>query len=76
MPVVHGKTRRGALVFDVADVIKDGAILPNAFLSAIHGESDQQMRDRCVAFLDRSRALPYLFDAVTAGVEAGESNRC
>jgi CRISPR-associated protein Cas1 len=76
MPVVHGKTRRGALVFDVADVIKDGAILPNAFLSVINNETDQQMRDRCVAFLDRTRALPYLFDAVSGGIEAGEAARC
>jgi len=76
MPVIHGKTRRGALVFDVADVIKDGAILPNAFLSAQKMESHQQMRDRCVAFLDQTRALPYLFDAVTAGIDVGEEHKC
>jgi CRISPR-associated protein Cas1 len=76
MPVIHGKTRRGALVFDVADVIKDGAILPNAFLSVIKNETDQQMRDRCVAFLDRTQALPYLFDAVSGGIDAGEAARC
>ena len=28
--VMHGKTRRGALVFDVADLIKDAIILPLA----------------------------------------------
>jgi CRISPR-associated protein Cas1 len=26
--VMHGKTRRGALVFDVADLIKDAVVLP------------------------------------------------
>ncbi len=26
--VMHGKTRRGALVFDVADLIKDAIVLP------------------------------------------------
>ena len=32
--VMHGKTRRGALVFDVADLIKDAIILPWAFICA------------------------------------------
>lgn len=32
--VMHGKTRRGALVFDVADLIKDALILPWAFICA------------------------------------------
>jgi len=31
LPVLHGKTRRGGLVFDVADLIKDAHILPLAF---------------------------------------------
>ncbi len=32
--VIHGKTRRGALVFDVADLIKDAIVLPLAFICA------------------------------------------
>lgn len=31
MPLLHGKTRRGALVFDIADPIKDAIIVPVAF---------------------------------------------
>ncbi|WP_342747941.1 type I-F CRISPR-associated endonuclease Cas1f [Ottowia oryzae] len=42
LAVLHGKTRRGGLVFDVADLIKDAAILPQAFLSAMRGDEDQQ----------------------------------
>lgn len=30
-PLLHGKTRRGALVFDVADMIKDAYVMPLAF---------------------------------------------
>ncbi|WP_297442655.1 type I-F CRISPR-associated endonuclease Cas1f, partial [Sulfurimonas sp.] len=30
--LMHGKTRRGALVFDVADLVKDALILPWAFI--------------------------------------------
>ena len=32
--VMHGKTRRGALVFDVADLVKDAIVLPWAFVCA------------------------------------------
>ncbi|EFI34395.1 CRISPR-associated protein Cas1 [Desulfonatronospira thiodismutans ASO3-1] len=31
LPVLHGKTRRGALVFDVADLFKDWVVMPVAF---------------------------------------------
>ena len=64
MPVAHGLTRRGALVFDVADMIKDAVILPNAFLSAAEGLSDQQMRNRCIAFMDETKALKLLFETL------------
>lgn len=37
-PVLHGKTRRGALVFDVADLIKDAVVLPQAFISSMKGD--------------------------------------
>jgi CRISPR-associated protein Cas1 len=47
MPVSHGMTRRGALVFDVADIVKDGYILPLAFLYANKGARNQEFRDRC-----------------------------
>lgn len=30
-PMFHGKTRRGALVFDIADTFKDGLSIPVAF---------------------------------------------
>jgi hypothetical protein len=37
LAVLHGKTRRGGLVFDVADLVKDALVLPQAFLSAVKG---------------------------------------
>lgn len=63
-PVLHGKTRRGALVFDVADIIKDALIMPNAFISASLGESDRELRERCINELDKNKALPLLFEIV------------
>ncbi|WP_434778746.1 type I-F CRISPR-associated endonuclease Cas1f [Neisseria sp. Ec49-e6-T10] len=35
--VMHGKTRRGALVFDIADLVKDTLVLPWAFICAKEG---------------------------------------
>ncbi len=64
LAVLHGKTRRGGLVFDVADLIKDAVILPQAFLSASKGESEQEFRQSCIEALTRSEALDFMIDAV------------
>lgn len=42
--VMHGKTRRGALVFDIADLIKDALILPLAFICANENATEQAFR--------------------------------
>lgn len=68
MPVSHGMTRRGALVFDVADMIKDAVILPTAFSAASNGLSDQEMRNQCIAFIDKNKTLPFLFNQVKAAI--------
>ena len=66
LAVLHGKTRRGGLVFDVADLIKDAAILPQAFLSAMRGDEDQQFRRNCIEALTRSESLDFMIDTVKA----------
>lgn len=38
--ILHGKTRAGGLIFDLADIYKDSFVLPHAFLSKEHKESD------------------------------------
>jgi CRISP-associated protein Cas1 len=48
LPVIHGKTRRGALVFDVADLFKDAIIMPLAFYAAKQGWKDQLFRDALI----------------------------
>jgi CRISPR-associated protein Cas1 len=47
-PVMHGKTRRGALVFDVADLYKDALVLPLAFHAAKEGYRDQEFREELI----------------------------
>ncbi len=64
--VMHGKTRRGALVFDVADLVKDAIILPMAFICAKESATEQEFRQQCLqAFVDH-QSLDFMFDQVKA----------
>ena len=62
--VMHGKTRRGALVFDVADLIKDTLVLPWAFICAKDGASEQEFREQCLQVFTQHKALDYMFNRV------------
>lgn len=64
LAILHGKTRRGGLVFDVADLIKDAVILPQAFLSAMRGDDEQAFRQACIESLARTEALDFMIDTV------------
>lgn len=64
LAVLHGKTRRGGLVFDVADLIKDALILPQAFIAAMAGEGEQEFRRRCIEGFNRAEALDVMIDTV------------
>jgi len=64
LTVLHGKTRRGGLVFDVADMIKDALILPQAFISAMAGEDEQEFRQRCIAGLQKAEALDLMIETL------------
>jgi len=64
LAVLHGKTRRGGLVFDVADLIKDALILPQAFIAAMAGEEEQEFRQRCLASLQNADALDTMIESL------------
>lgn len=64
LAVLHGKTRRGGLVFDVADLVKDATILPQAFLSAGRGDEEQDFRSACIESLTRTESLDFMIDTV------------
>lgn len=64
LAVLHGKTRRGGLVFDAADLVKDAAILPQAFLSAVRGDDEQEFRQNCIETLTRSESLDFMIDTL------------
>jgi len=62
--VMHGKTRRGALVFDVADLIKDTLILPWSFICAQENTTEQDFRQQCLQAFTDHKALDFMFDQV------------
>jgi len=64
--VMHGKTRRGALVFDIADLIKDALILPWAFICAKEGATEQEFRQQCLQNFTQHKALDFMFEQVKA----------
>lgn len=69
LAVLHGKTRRGGLVFDVADIIKDALILPQAFIAAMAGEDEQQFRERCLNRFQQSGALDVMIETLQTVAE-------
>lgn len=62
--VMHGKTRRGALVFDVADLIKDALVLPWAFICAKEKATEQEFRQQILQKFTEHKALDYMFEQV------------
>ena len=64
LAVLHGKTRRGGLVFDVADLIKDALILPQAFIAAMAGEDEREFRQRCTENFNQTEALDVMIDTI------------
>ncbi|WEI18684.1 type I-F CRISPR-associated endonuclease Cas1f [Acinetobacter proteolyticus] len=69
--VMHGKTRRGALVFDVADLIKDAVVLPWAFICAKEGLTEQAFRQQLLQKFTEYRCLDWMFEQVK--LQAGKS---
>ena len=64
--VMHGKTRRGALVFDIADLVKDAIVLPWSFICAKENATDQEFRQQCLQSFADHKALDAMFDQVKA----------
>lgn len=62
--VMHGKTRRGALVFDIADLIKDTLVLPWAFICAKENATEQEFRQQILQAFTDHKALDFMFETV------------
>lgn len=74
LAVLHGKTRRGGLVFDAADLAKDAVILPQAFISAMRGDEEQEFRRACIEALARTESLDFIIDSLkTIALDLGRA---
>ncbi len=69
LAVLHGKTRRGGLVFDVADLIKDAVVLPTAFTSAMAGHDETEFRQQLISQFQKYEVLDRMIDAIKAVAE-------
>lgn len=63
-PVLHGKTRRGALVFDVADLIKDAFVMPLAFEYGAQQISHKEFREALVGRCWEHNVLDLLIETI------------
>ncbi|EAT59331.1 type I-F CRISPR-associated endonuclease Cas1f [Chlorobium ferrooxidans] len=64
LAVLHGKTRRGGLVFDAADLVKDSLVLPLAFISAVRGDDESDFRQACIRSFVKHDALDFIIDSL------------
>jgi CRISPR/Cas system-associated endonuclease Cas1 len=72
---MHGKTRRGALVFDIADLIKDAIVLPWAFICAKENATEQEFRQQILQKFTDHKALDFMFDQVKQVALQGKTER-
>ena len=70
-PILHGKTRRGALVFDIADLIKDAYVMPLAFTSAKRGDNQGDFRNALIECCQNEEALDLLFTFIQSVCKKG-----
>lgn len=62
--VNHGMTRRGALVFDVADIVKDACVMPHAFISARERDNEAKNRQRILVALENAAVLKQMLEVI------------
>ena len=75
LPLLHGKTRRGALVFDIADLIKDAFVMPMAFDCGKRGDSSRDFRQLLIERLQEEEVLDLLFGFVKSLCEKPHANQ-
>lgn len=73
-PVLHGKTRRGALVFDVADLIKDWLVMPLAFSHGKKGAPDNEFRAELIERAQDNEVLDLVVTFIKSVTEKLNNN--
>lgn len=72
LPLLHGMTRKDALIYDVADIIKDGYIMPFVFEYACNQPkiSSREFRQHLINHCQKVHLLDVLFESVKNILEA------
>jgi len=68
-PLLHGKTRRGGLVFDIADLFKDWLVMPAAFAHGSKNEPDKNLRADIIDTAFRKALLDSVFEEVKSIID-------
>lgn len=70
-PILHGVTRNGGLVMDLADVFKDSLILPHGFEQGIINTNDREAKYRktVITLFNDVGLLDMMFDMVKTSCE-------
>lgn len=72
MSVLHGKTRAGGLVFDLADVFKDSVVMPAAILAMRHKDPESVFRPSLIRALNDEKILTQAIRSVEKMLSAAE----
>jgi CRISPR-associated protein Cas1 len=75
LPVLHGKTRRGALVFDVADLFKDWLVMPAAFRCGASNAKDNVFRAQIIEAAIKHDVLDHVMTFILELPEKVVSNQ-
>jgi CRISPR-associated protein Cas1 len=62
--LLHGKTIRGALVFDIADIIKDAIVLPAAFFCFATNKTKKEFKNYLLAKFRKYNVYQILFSYI------------
>ena len=74
MAVLHGKTRPGGLVFDLADSFKDAFVLPLAFATASQEENregNKPFREKLITLFDDKKVIAKTISSVEKIIKIG-----
>lgn len=64
MSIVHGSTRAGGLVFDLADLLKDAYVMPSAFIASSRGKTVVEFRSEMLATIRKEALLEYMIQVM------------
>lgn len=69
LPLLHGKTRRGALVFDVADLIKDAIVMPLAFELGAKKLADREFREILIQKMQKESVVDHMIETIKTTIQ-------